>query len=102
MAETWEDLKAYLRIDGDDDDDFIETCFDEAAQLVADHVGEKYVPEIRLDLAIRKTGAELYAQRDAPQGVSQFSDTENNPVRVPRDPLVAAKPILRRYVTGIA
>lgn len=101
MADSYETLREYLRA-GDDDDTFIERCFDDATELVNDYVGEVYVPEARLALAILKTGAELYSQRDAPQGVSQFSDVNNNPVRVARDPLVAAKPILRKYVIGIA
>ncbi len=101
MADTWETLKEYIRA-GDDDDTFVERCFDDATELVNDHVGGNFVPAAKLALAILKTGAELYSQRDAPQGVSQFSDVNNNPVRVARDPLVAAKPILRKYVTGIA
>lgn len=101
MADTWETLKDYLR-SGEADDTFVERCFDDATELVADFVGETYVPTAKLELAILKTGSELYSQRDAPQGVSQFSDINANPIRVARDPLVAAKPILRKYVTGIA
>lgn len=101
MADTWETLKAFLRIDGDNDDDFIITCFDDATEIVNDYVGDKYVPERKLALAIRRTGRDLYADRDAPQGVSQFSDTNENPIRVNRDPLTSAKPLLRKYVTGI-
>lgn len=101
MADTWETLKDYIRA-GDDDDTFVERCFNDATALVNDYVGDTYVPSIKLELAILKVGAELYSQRDAPQGVSQFSDVDNNPIRVARDPLVGAKPILRKYVTGIA
>jgi len=102
MADTWETLKEYLRVSHDEDDAFIERCFDDGTELVTDFVGDKFVPERKLELAILKTSADLYSQRDAPQGVSQFSDVNNSPVRVARDPLVAAKPILRKYVTGIA
>lgn len=101
MADTWETLKTHLRA-GEDDDEFIERCFDDATDLVSDYVGDKYVPASRLALAILKTGSELYSQRDAPSGISQFSDMNSNPVRVARDPLVAAKPLLRKYVIGIA
>jgi len=101
MADTWETLKGYIRA-GDDDDVFIERCFDDATELVNDYVGETYIPEAKLALAILKTGGELYSQRDAPGGISQFSDMNANPIRVARDPLTAAKPILRKYVTGIA
>lgn len=101
MADTWETLKSQLRA-GDDDDTFIERCFDDATDLVTEYVGDNYVPPSRLALAILKTGSELYSQRDAPQGVSQFSDVNSNPVRVARDPLAAAKPLLRKYVIGIA
>lgn len=101
MADTWETLKDRLRA-GDDDDDFITRCFDDATILVTEYIGSSYVPDEIQDLAILKTGEELYAQRDAPQGVSQFSDINQNPVRVARDPLTAAKPILRKYVIGIA
>lgn len=101
MAYTWEQLKAYIRA-SDDDDDFVEECFNEAVEFVTDYVGDKFVPEIKLDAAIKVTGRDLYAQRDSPQGVGQFSDTNDTPIRVARDPLVAAKPILRKYVQGIA
>jgi len=101
MADTWETLKDYIRA-SDENDDFVERCFNDATELVTDYIGDTYVPEARLSLAILKTGSELYSQRDAPQGVSQFSDPDNNPIRVARDPLVAAKPILRKYVAGVA
>lgn len=102
MADTWETLKEFLRVDGTADDDFIQTCFDDATELVNDYVGDKFVPARKLELAIRRTGRDLYADRDAPQGVSQFSDANDTPIRVNRDPLTSAKPILRKYVTGIA
>lgn len=102
MADTWEDLKAYLRT-GDEDDVFVERCFNDATLLVETYVGEeKFVPEGIMDLAIQVTGRDLYAFRDTPQGISQFSDMNAAPIRVARDPLTAAKPILRRYVIGIA
>lgn len=101
MADTWIALKEYVR-SGDDDDAFVTRCFEESTELVQDYIGESYVPEKRLALAILKTGSELYSQRDAPQGISQFSDVDANPIRIARDPLVAAKPLLRKYVIGIA
>lgn len=101
MAYTWEQLKAYIRA-SDDDDDFVQECLADATELVTDYVGDKFVPEVKLDLAIKVTGRDLYAQRDSPQGVGQFTDMNNNPIRVARDPLTAAKPILRKYVIGIA
>lgn len=101
MAYTFDQLKAYLRT-SDDDDDFVQECLDEASELVNDYVGDKFVPEIKLDLAIKVTARDLYSGRDSPQGVGQFSDVNDTPIRVARDPLTAAKPILRKYVTGIA
>lgn len=102
MTIDLEKLKEYLRA-GDLEDSFIEDCLAEATELVDGYIGESPIPEVRYDLAVKKTAAELYAQRDAPQGVSQFSDLDNvQPIRVARDPLTAAKPILRKYKTGLA
>jgi hypothetical protein len=101
MAYTWQQLKAYIRA-SDDDDDFVEECLNEATELVSNYVGKVFVPQLTLDLAVKVTGRDLYAQRDSPQGVGQFSDLNDTPIRVARDPLTAAKPILRKYVQGIA
>jgi hypothetical protein len=102
MADTWETLKDYIRVDGDADDTFIERCFNDAVETVADYVGDKYVPQWRIDACVLIVGRDMYAARDAPQGVSQFSDVNDNPIRVARDWLSGVRPQLRKYVTGIA
>jgi len=101
MADTWETLKSYIKTD-DDDDTFVERCFDDATVLVNKYIGDNYIEDEIRDLAILKTGAELYSQRDAPGGISQFSDVNSNPIRVARDPLIAAMPLLRNVSPGIA
>lgn len=101
MAITWETLKADLRITHDEDDGLIERDFDNATVLVEGYIGENFVPEEIIELSILKTGSDLYAQRNSPQGVSQFADMDNVGIRVARDPLAACKPLLRKYVIGI-
>jgi hypothetical protein len=49
--------------------------------------------------AIRKCAGELYDQRKAPSGVRNFADMDSvTVVRVARDPMVAARPLLAPYL----
>ena len=53
MADTWETLKDRLRA-GDDDDAFIERCFDDATNLINEIIGDNYVPDFARELAVLK------------------------------------------------
>jgi len=75
-------------------------CEAEAAQLVEDYIKGYTVPEVVKVRAIREVGAELYHRRNAKNGVMQLASPDQPATRVARDPMVAAYPILNRYVPG--
>jgi len=56
------------------------------------------VPPVVLDRAIKEVGSELFHRRQAPGGVAQFAGLDGAPIRVARDPMVSAYPILARHV----
>ncbi|MFC2689486.1 MAG: hypothetical protein ACFN1H_05180 [Propionibacterium freudenreichii] len=95
-------LAAYLGGDGPAVavTDFLRECVAAAAGLVAHHVGTADVPpEIRAR-AITEVAAELFNRRNAPNGVASFGDGAGGviPVRVARDALVAARPLLAPWL----
>jgi len=77
---------------------FIETCLDQAIELVDAYVATTDVPESIMDNAYIQVGSELYNRRNAPSGIAQFSSFDGSPVRVARDPLTSVYSILNRYV----
>lgn len=83
---------------------FVTQCFDEATVLVTDHIGvTETVPVVIKDRAVLEVGAELYHRQATKNGIAQFATTDGAPVRVARDPMVAARPILAPYLgLGIA
>lgn len=104
VAEDFEALKAYVGAHGNADDDFIDACWHEAVALVAAYVGSATVPTEVLNRAYLECGSELYHRRSAPNGVAQFATMDGgSAIRVARDPMVGAYPILRKFVGfGIA
>lgn len=59
------------------------------------------LPEPIKRLAICEAAAKLYAWRDAPQGVANYSDIDTPiPIRVSKDALVTAKKLLEPYATA--
>ena len=95
------DLKAYVGSTAAVDDSFVESCWDEASELVAAYVGGTVVPGFVMDRAILEVGAELFHRRSAPGGITQFATLEGpSPVRMARDPMLGAYPILDRYLPG--
>ncbi|MCU1530119.1 MAG: hypothetical protein JWP75_3882 [Frondihabitans sp.] len=100
------DLQAYVGL-GDDPSAFdVALCasaWEAAEALVTQFVGASDVPEEVLDRAYLEVGSELYHRKNAPNGVAQFSTFDAAPIRVARDPMVAARPILASFLTpGIA
>lgn len=81
-------------------DPYVGKCWAQALQLVATYIGDAVVPEPVRQRAILEVGSELYHRRSAPNGVAQFAALDGAPVRVARDPMVGAYPILARYVGG--
>lgn len=84
-------------------DAFVNDCAGTAETLVDGYIGEASVPADVRDRAVLEVGSELYNRRNAPNGIAQFATPDAAPIRVARDPLVGAYPILRHYVgIGVA
>lgn len=100
---VYDDLKAYVGAPASDDA-FVADCWTEASALVAKFVGTATVNADILNRAKIECGSELYHRRSAPNGVAQFATLDGgSAVRVARDPMIAAYPILVPYVgQGIA
>lgn len=81
--------------------EFIDSCWAEAVALVGTLMKghEERVPKTVRDRAYIEVGAELVNRKQAPNGVRGFSDMNGGqPIRVARDPLVAARPLLAPYL----
>lgn len=79
---------------------FATECAAQAQQLVTDYVGTVTVPAEVKARAVLEVGAELYHRRNAKNGVMQLATPDAPATRVARDPMVAAYPLLNRYVLG--
>lgn len=94
----WQELRDYVNASGSDND-FVEHCFDEATVLVEQYIGDATVDADAKIRAILECGSELYHRRAAPNGVAQFATMDgNSAIRVARDPMVGAYPILARWL----
>jgi hypothetical protein len=91
-------LARYLGTSESDTD--LDDVIAEATQLVTTYTGLAVVPEVILTRAVIEVASELYHRKNAPNGISQFATPEGNPIRVARDPMVAARPLLAPYVLG--
>lgn len=91
------DLKAFVGA-GASDDSFVQSCWDTAEVLVNNFVGDATLPVEVLDRAILMVGSEMYHQRNAPQGVAQFTGMDGAPVRVARDPMTPAYSLLSQFI----
>jgi hypothetical protein len=103
---VYDDLKAYVGAP-DSDNAFVATCWTEAHALVDKFCGVAgllVVPVSVLQRAKIECGSELYHRRSAPNGIAQFATLDGgSAVRVARDPMIAAYPLLVPYVgQGIA
>lgn len=95
---TAADLLAYVNANEATDAAFIATCWAEANALVTNFIGAAIVPlEVR-SRAVLEVGSELFHRRQAPNGVAQFASADGAPVRVARNPMVGAYPLLSPYV----
>ena len=106
MAVTDADLKAYVNA-GNSDDDFINLCLVQAQALVTKYnrvknldgtYGPSAAPVEVVDRAVLETASELFHRRNAPNGVAQFASFDGAPIRVARDPMVGAYPLLNPYL----
>lgn len=82
--------------------DFMETCWAEGASMVDGYIGSyaQRVPAAVRERAILEVGAELFHRRQAPGGITQFAAEGGAPVRMARDPMLGAYPLLNRFLPG--
>lgn len=81
--------------------DYLEACAAEATALVDRHLGaaRDQVPTTVRDRAVLEVAAELYHRKSAPNGIKNYTDMDGTAaVRVARDALVAARPLLAPYL----
>lgn len=88
-------------------DPYISQCAVEAVDMVMHYIGAEKdsIPASVFHRACVEVGADLYHRRSARNGIAGFEDTDitSAPVRINRDPLVPARPILAPYMkVGIA
>jgi len=93
------DLATFVRAN-DTDAPFVEQSWDQAVALIAGFVGTADVPAEVLQRATLEVGAELFHRRATKNGVAQFATPDAAPVRIARDPMVAAYPLLAPFVGG--
>lgn len=93
-------LAAALRYDGSEPDQAaLGQCAADAANLVGAYIGNEVVPGPMAVHAASEVARELYTRLSAPGGVlSPYGDA--TPVRLARDPLKAAYPILAPVMGG--
>lgn len=80
---------------------YVTKCAAEAFALVHAHVASAKVPADVLRRARLEVGSELFHRRNAPAGVmQQFADMGAMPVRMARNPMLGAYPLLAPYLPG--
>lgn len=96
---TAADLRARLR-NFNAPEGVAEACVEQAVAMVTNFVGTNAdrVPESVLDLASLEVAQDLYFRTESKNGISQFADGDGGPVRIARDPMLAAYAILRPFL----
>ena len=97
MAVTVEEFRTYIGTD--EDSAFVSECLAAGQALVLKFVGNLEVPTSVLDNAVLIASSELFYRRQSPQGVTQFAAMDGNPVRAAKDPMNAARELLRPYTS---
>lgn len=97
MAITVEEFRAYIGTD--ETSDFVSECLTAGNALVTKFVGESVVPTTVLDNAVLMASSELFYRRQSPQGVTQFAAMDGSVVRAAKDPMNAARELLRPYTS---
>ncbi|MFC4037543.1 hypothetical protein ACFO1B_03825 [Dactylosporangium siamense] len=94
-----EDVADYIGVDLRDANRFmVIDLVDTAVDLINAYVGARIpaVPSSVLTLATKQLCSELYARRNAPSGIAQWTP-DGQPVRLARDPMTSVKPLLQPY-----
>lgn len=96
-------LRNKARVGGQVTDAELNDCIESAAELLKELIGRKVVPPKTYDRAWLLVANEMLQQDMAPNGLvnQQFDNgTEAIPIRIGRDPLTPAYPILEPF--GVA
>jgi hypothetical protein len=83
----------------DDVGDFTSSCLTAGHHLVDQFQGEAEVPTQVHIQAVFMCASEIFHRRNSPQGVTQFASMDGNPVRAAKDPMNAARELLRPYTS---
>lgn len=105
MATTIEGLAKYVQGDLASDAAYLQQCVTEGTELVTHRIADNTVPPSVIDRATLEVAADLYYRRRSRNGISTFdgSDGMPEPMRISRNPMLAAQPILAPYLgMGIA
>lgn len=95
MAVTVEEFRAYIGTD--ETSDFVSECLTAGHALVNKFIGTATVPDTVHDNAVLMASSELFYRRQSPQGVTQFASMDGTAVRAAKDPMNAARELLRPY-----
>ncbi len=81
---------------------FVTACETEAETIVAEHIGVASVPAEVRRRAVLEVAADLFYRRKSQNGITVFGggDVDLTPLRIARDPLHAARELLRPYLGG--
>lgn len=107
MATVEERLRAY--VGASEGDAYVGECLASAGHLVGAYLdGGTFdpdnLPQAVVEQATIEVAAELFHRRQAPGGITQFATVDGpSPVRMARNPMLAAYPILDPYLkAGLA
>ena len=106
MNTTAEDLatKVAEYVGGVTTSSYLDDCVSVATCAVGRYTRGETIPDPVRERAIIEVAAELYHRKSAPNGVKLYADLDGaTTIRVARDAMVAARPLLAPYLTpGIA
>ncbi|MFD6092416.1 hypothetical protein ACFWGN_09885 [Oerskovia sp. NPDC060338] len=101
MTISGADLITYANA-ADVDLEYADGCAEAAMALVDNFISIGSVPESVLRRSYLVVAAEMFEQRNAPSGIRQFAGEgyDGGGMRVARDPMTGAYPILRPFLAG--
>lgn len=98
MTVSLSQLQSYIGTE--ESGDFITGCLNSAKSLVENYIGSvETVPTHVEDQSVLIVASELFHRRSAPNGIAQFASMDGQPVRMGKDPMTAAYPLLLPFVS---
>ena len=94
-------LAEYVQAVAAEDKTHATTCAAEATTLVANALGKDNPSNVPADVIARcelEVGADLYYRKRTRHGVAAFDGVDVMPIRISRDPMASAWPILRQFI----